>query len=87
MRAYVRLALPDGSAVDLCPGDLIGRLWSAALRVDNARVSEAHALVSLRGQHLKMLALRGVNAVDKKRVTEDQLVPAVSIQLARGYEL
>ena len=34
------------------------------LHVDDARVSEAHALVSLRGRELQLLALRGRFAVD-----------------------
>lgn len=87
MRASVQLILPDGSQTELCPGDLIGRLWSAALRVDNARVSEAHALISLRGQELKMLALRGVLAVGSKRVSEVALEPGLTIELARDYAL
>ncbi len=64
MRAFVRFQLPDGTQRDLYPGDIIGRLWSAALHVDDARVSEAHALVSLRGRELQLLALRGRFAVD-----------------------
>jgi hypothetical protein len=85
MRAYVRFRTPDRETHDLCPGDIIGRLWSAALRVDHARVSEAHALISLRGQHLKMLSLRGVLAVNGKRHREVVLLPGVTVQLARDY--
>ena len=59
MRAFVRFRLPEGNSVELGHGDLIGRLWSAALPIADARISEADAMVSLRGQELKLLALRG----------------------------
>jgi pSer/pThr/pTyr-binding forkhead associated (FHA) protein len=49
MLATVRLRLPDGSTTTLAPGDIIGRMASAALVLDDGRVSEAHAMVSLRG--------------------------------------
>lgn len=87
MRAYVRVQLHDHEPVDLCPGDLLGRLTSAALRVDDARVSEAHALVSLRGAELKLLALRGVLAVDGRRVPEVVLEEGQRIHLARDLVL
>jgi hypothetical protein len=87
MRAVALFLLPSGATIELCPGDLIGRLASAALRVDNGRVSEAHALVSLRGKHLKLLALRGVLAVEGRRVSEVTLVPGVRVELARGFAL
>ncbi len=87
MRAYVRFIWGDDDVVDLCPGDLIGRLWSAGLRIDDARVSEAHALVSLRGAQLKLLALRGVLAVDGKRVSEVVLEPGVEVFFAKDLSL
>lgn len=67
---------------ELGHGDLIGRLWSAALCIDDARVSEAHALVSLRGGTLKLLALRGMFAVDEAPVKELDLEPGQTIRLA-----
>ncbi len=57
--AYARIRLPDGRSVTLFPGDVIGRLWSAALRLEDRRISEAHALLSLRGERLCLLPLRG----------------------------
>ena len=54
MRASVRLRLPDGTIETLYAGDLIGRTWAAALRLDDPDVSEAHAMVSLRGERLWM---------------------------------
>lgn len=102
MRAYVRLRLPNepaslrGSASASCPpplsvelghGDLIGRLWSAALSIRDARVSEAHAMVSLRGQELLLLPLRGRFAVDGQRQTSLVLAAGQRITLADGLDL
>ncbi len=87
MHAYVRFRLPDGTLHVLGPGDLIGRLEYAALHIDDARISEAHGLVSLRGRELKLLALRGVFAVDNKPVSEVVLQPGVAIQPARDLTI
>jgi hypothetical protein len=84
MYATVRLRLPSGHTALASPGDLLGRLWSAAVRIDDPRLSEAHALISLRGARLKLLALRGVMAVGGIRVTEVVLEPGVVIELAQG---
>jgi pSer/pThr/pTyr-binding forkhead associated (FHA) protein len=83
----VRLALPDGSSVDLAPGAIIGRLQSAALRLDDPRVSEAHALVSLRGDALWVLGLRGVIAVDGRVVGEAPLAPGMRLNLTPDVAL
>jgi hypothetical protein len=66
MRAHAVVRGPDGEVRTLGPGDIIGRSWCAALHIDDPRVSEAHALVSLRGDRLQLLALRGRFAVDGK---------------------
>jgi len=87
MRACVRFALPDGSTRLLGPGDIVGRLVSAALHIDDARISEAHALVSLRGRELKLLALRGMFAVAGRPVRDVVLEPGLIVQPARGLEL
>lgn len=87
MRAYVRLRLPDGSAHELGHGDLIGRLWSAALPISDARVSEAHAMVSLRGQELLLLPLRGRFAMDGQRQSSVVLAVGQRITLAEGLDL
>ncbi len=84
IRATVRLLAPDESAVVLGAGDLIGRMPSAALMVDDARVSEAHAMVSLRGGELRLLGLRGMFAVDGKPVQDLVLQPGVEFELAPG---
>jgi hypothetical protein len=87
MYAWVELRLPDGTLRELGHGDLIGRLWSAALLIDDARVSEAHALVSLRGGDLKLLALRGRLLVDGRPVGDVALVPGLRVGLAEGLDL
>lgn len=87
MRAFVRLRLPDDTCRDLGPGDLIGRHWSCACALDDPRVSEAHAMVSLRGSALKLLALRGRFAVDARPLTELALAAGQRIELARGLAL
>lgn len=83
----VNIALPDGTQVHLNPGDIIGRMASAALRVDDPRVSEAHALVSLRGEGLVLLALRGALLRNGKPQSSIALVPGSAIVLAAGLQL
>jgi hypothetical protein len=82
MRAFARLLDPRGHVRELVPGDVIGRLSSAALPIDDARVSEAHALVSLREGEVRLLALRGQFAVGGRPVREATLRPGLSIELA-----
>ena len=87
MRAFVRVRAPSGETYELSHGDIIGRLWSAAMHIDDARVSEAHAMVSLRGRELKLLALRGLFALDSKPINALVLAAGQRIALARGVEL
>ena len=87
MRAYVRLRLSSGQTAVLGPGDLVGRLSGASLQIDDGRVSEAHAMVSLRGRELKLLGLRGVFAVDGKPTDEVVLAEELAIELAPGLSL
>ena len=87
MRAFVRLCCPDGSVAELTHGDLIGRLGTAALHLDDARISEAHAMISLRGGELKMLALRGRFALGSKPVTSLTLAAGQRIRFAPDIAL
>lgn len=87
MRATTTLQLPDGTLRELAPGDIIGRLPSAALFLDDERISEAHALVSLRGTELKILALRGRLLVDGKPAHEAVLEEGLVVEPAPGLEL
>jgi len=86
LRAIAWIEL-DGREVALGHGDLIGRLPGVALQIDDGRVSEAHALVSLRGATLRLLALRGRFAVHRTAATEVELVAGLTITLAPGVDL
>lgn len=68
-------------------GDVIGRMPTAALCIDDARISEAHALVSLRGGALHLLALRGRFRVAGRVRAEVQLSAGGRIELADGLVL
>ncbi len=59
----------------------------STVRIDDPRISEAHALVSLRGTELKFLALRGRLSVDGKPRTEVTLTPGLRIVLAGFFGL
>ena len=87
MRAYAKIRLPDGNRRDLGSGDIIGRMATAALVLDDARVSEAHALITLRAGELRLLPLRGRCAVDGDLVSEAVLEPDMVIEPAPGLEL
>lgn len=78
---------PDGRRHEVAAGGLIGRLAGAALRIDNPRVSEAHALVSLRGHALILLALRGGLAVGGRVVAQLLLQPGAQVALAEDLIL
>lgn len=56
---------------DLAPGAIVGRSPAAAMRIHDPEVSEAHAMVSLRGRGLHLLRLRGPLVIDG--VDEDEL--------------
>jgi len=85
--AHVVFRSADGAAHRLSPGDLIGRVWTAALVVDDARVSEAHALVSLREGALVLLGLRRLLRVDGREVPQVVLAPGQVVELADGVAL
>lgn len=87
MLAHVRLRLPDGGSTTLSPGDIIGRMASAALVLDDPRVSECHALLSLRGAELQLLALRGMFAVNGEPATKAALAAGQVLAFADGLEL
>ena len=87
MQAAVTFRTPDGARHTLGPGDLIGRLWSAALSLDDDRVSEAHCMVSLRGSRLKLLALRGLFSIDGRPRKETVLEAGMTVALARDLDL
>ncbi len=69
------------------PGDLIGRLSSAALSLQDGRISAAHAMLDLRGQELKLLALRGRFAVAGRTRSSLVLEAGQRITLAEDLDL
>lgn len=87
MLASVRIRPPGQPAQTLGPGDLIGRAWSAHLRIDDPEVSEAHALVSLRGEALWLLALRRRLRVDGAVVDAVALRPGLEVALSPSVVL
>ncbi len=88
MRAFVTLELDgDGQCYELGPGDFIGRSDQASLCTEDPRVSEAHAMVSLRGAHLCLLALRGRFRVNGKVEGEVVLREGLIVELAPGLRM
>ena len=87
MRASATLRLPDDTLVEVVHGDLIGRMGAAAVHIDDARVSEAHAMVSLRGAELKLLGLRGRFAINGVPRTDVVLTPGLQVALASDLVL
>ncbi len=87
MRASVVVRTPDGVLHELGHGDILGRLQTASLHIDDARVSEAHSMVSLRGGELKLLSLRSLFAVDGKPLRELVLRVGQRIEIVRGLAL
>jgi hypothetical protein len=83
MHAQTIFRTPDGQLHALGNGDIIGRLWSAALQLSSPHISEAHALVSLRGGKFHLLALRGVFAIKGKLVKELVIEAGQQISFAR----
>ncbi len=67
--------------VELAHGDLVGRLPACRLHLDDPRVSEAHALVSLRGDALRLLSLRGRLTVDGAATQDVALRPGQRLDI------
>lgn len=74
----------DVARVTVHPGDLIGRLASADVVISDPRISEAHALVSLRRRSLRLLGLRGALSVDGREADAVTLAPGLRVELADG---
>lgn len=87
MYSYVLVRTPEGQPQELAPGDFVGRAVGAALQLDDGRVSEAHAMVSLRDGQLQLLPLRGALALGGEPVPHVVLRPGIVIDLAHGVQL
>lgn len=66
---------------------MIGRTETAALTIEDPRISEAHALVSLRHGDLFLLSLRRMVLVRKKPVAEVRLEPGLLIEFCEDIAL
>lgn len=84
MPALAWLRIGSDEPVPLVPGDYVGRSPRARLQAGDPHVSEAHALVSLRGGSLRLLALRGRLRLGSAFVNEVELRPGVCVELAPG---
>ncbi|MCA9494394.1 MAG: FHA domain-containing protein [Myxococcales bacterium] len=80
MRPHVTVQLEERRA-RVVAGGLIGRTPSAALRLDDPRISEAHALVSLRAGRLLLIGLANELRVGRQRVQRVQLTPGQRVGL------
>ena len=87
MSAFVKLRLPAGEPCTVGPGAIIGRSFAADVRLSDGRVSEAHALISLRGGALVLFALRGRVRVGGRDVPRVSLEKGLEVQLAQGVSL
>lgn len=84
---HVVFALPDGTTARVMPGGIIGRTSAASLRVLDPRVSEAHALLSLRGRELRLLGLRGSVQINGEEGADFVLLPGQDIVLGGAVTL
>jgi len=84
MIASVDVTVNDGEVTSLWAGAVIGRTLMAALHLDDPGISEAHAIVSLRGTTLRLLSLRGRFSVRGRVVGDTILQPGLEITLAPG---
>ncbi len=87
MSAFIELQLPSGERTTVGPGAIIGRSFAADVQLEDGRVSEAHALISLRGSELVLFALRGRVRVEGRDVPRVTLIEGLRVELARGVEL
>lgn len=87
MRVGCIFESPSGELREVAAGEIIGRSWNAALRLADPRISEAHAMVSLRGSALRLIALRGRFAVDDKPLQDLELRVGMTVTFASGLSL
>lgn len=84
---FVTLLLPGGVRQTVGPGALFGRSFAADVRLDDGRISEAHAFLSLRGGQFVLFALRGRLRVDGRDVLRVELCEGQLLELARDFAL
>jgi hypothetical protein len=84
---HVEFCVNGGVVERLGPGAVIGRSAMASLRVNDPAISEAHAMVSLRGSALRLLSLRGRFVVAGQRINDVLLSPGLTVELAPSISL
>jgi hypothetical protein len=86
---YALLRLPDGLEREVHAGTVIGRLASSPLPIDHPGVSEAHALLSYRGDGLQLISLTGQRLqVEGRRATFSvRLEAGLRVDLIDGHTL
>jgi hypothetical protein len=83
----VTFGLPDGREISVGPGAVIGRARVSDIWLDDGRISEMHAYVSLRGGELVLLSLRGRIRCDERAVSRVELRSGQTLELAPGVAL
>jgi hypothetical protein len=87
-QVIVRLASEAGAKpVVLGPGALIGRHGLCALRIDDPRISEVHAVLRQRGRRMHLAAIGGVLRVGGAPIRDLQLQPGLRVHLLPGVIL
>ncbi len=76
-----------GRICTLSAGQMIGRSRYAGLRIDNPRISEAHALLSQRDGLIHLLALRRRFTVEGRKLEDVALTDGLLVELAPGVSL
>lgn len=84
---FCRLSFSDGRVAAVAAGGLVGRSPCSALRIADPRISEAHALVSVRGRELRLIALRGQFGLGGRTEYEISLEPGQVVTLAPGLDV
>jgi hypothetical protein len=79
MLALVTMKVSDGRVVTLTNGDMIGRLESCTLKLNDPTISQAHALVALKNRFLYLVSMRRYLVMAGQRFSE--------IRLAKGQEI
>lgn len=84
--AWVEIRVGDARA-RVPAGGIIGRSSAAAFPIADDRVSEAHAMVSLRQGHMYLLALRGSLILQGAPIEEVLAHVGLRLGLCEGFEL
>lgn len=83
----VHLALPSGDTAYMTVGDIIGRSHTAAVVIDDPRVSVAHAMLDVRSGRASLLRLRRSLYVDGVEASSVTLKPGIRIALSPDADL